>query len=93
MNRKTRSGKGDVDDERDAREARGHGDLIALALVVRSLLQPATAHLGTPGHLWTEHLRSKADLRYLQNTKVHVSAHFTLGAAADLTVTEPCPSG
>jgi hypothetical protein len=54
---------------------------------------PATAHLGTPSHLWSEHVRPRADARYLQNTHVFVSGVFTLGIAADLTVTRLCPAG
>lgn len=67
--------------------------LLAVVLVVGSLLQPATAHIGSPGHLWTQHLRGRADLRYLQNTKVYVSPQFSLGALADSSVTRLCPSG
>ena len=44
--------------------------VLAVVVLIGSWLQPATAHLGAPGHLWTEHLRARADLRYLQNTKV-----------------------
>jgi len=55
--------------------------------------QPAVGHIGTVGHLWREHIRPKADARYLQNTKVDVSAPFTLGALGDDTVTELCPAG
>jgi hypothetical protein len=67
--------------------------VLALVLIVGLSLQPATAHLGTPGHLWTRHLRQKADLRYLQDTRVYVSPQFTLGSLADLTVTRLCPAG
>jgi hypothetical protein len=58
-----------------------------------SLLQPATAHIGKPRHLWFEHLRPLADPRYLQETHVFVTPTFTLGIAADLTVTKKCPKG
>ncbi len=67
--------------------------VLGAVFVVGSLLQPATAHLGAPGHLWTAHLRSKADVRYLQNTKVYVSPEFSLAALADGSVTRLCPTG
>jgi hypothetical protein len=41
------------------------GAVLGLVFVVGSWLQPAAAHVGTPGHLWTQHPRPKADLRYL----------------------------
>jgi hypothetical protein len=69
------------------------GAVLGVAIVVGSWLQPASAHIGTPGHLWTKHLRPKADLRYLQNSKVYVSPEFSLGALADLSVTRLCPPG
>jgi hypothetical protein len=69
------------------------GAVLGLVFVVGSWLQPAAAHVGTPGHLWTQHPRPKADLRYLQNSKVYVSPEFTLGILADLSVTRLCPSG
>jgi hypothetical protein len=68
------------------------GVVLGIVLVAGSLLQPATAHIGTPGHLWTQHLRRVADTRYLQTTNVYVSTEFSLGALADLTVTRLCPS-
>jgi hypothetical protein len=67
--------------------------VLAGILVVGLLLQPATAHIGTPNHLWGTHLRPKADARYLQTTNVYVSAEFTLGASANLTVDRMCPPG
>jgi hypothetical protein len=69
------------------------GAVLVVAFVVVSWLQPAAAHVGTPGHLWTHHLRPKADLRYLQNSKVYVSPEFTLGILANLSVTRLCPPG
>jgi hypothetical protein len=69
------------------------GVVLGVAFVVGSLLQPAAAHVGTPGHLWTTHLRPRADQRYLQNSDVFVSPGFSLGALADLSVTRLCPSG
>jgi hypothetical protein len=41
------------------------GAVLGLVFVVGSWLQPAAAHVGTPGHLWTQHPRPRADLRYL----------------------------
>jgi hypothetical protein len=67
--------------------------LLGLVMVIGSWLTPATAHIGTPSHLWTEHIRPRADLRYLQNTHVYVSTAFSLGSLADLTVTRLCPRG
>jgi hypothetical protein len=69
------------------------GAVLGVAIVVGSWLQPAAAHIGTPSHLWTHHLRPKADLRYLGNSNVYVSSDFSLGALADLAVTRLCPSG
>ncbi len=69
------------------------GALLGVMFVIGSWLQPAAAHIGTPGHLWGQHLRPKADLRYLQNSNVYVSPVFSLGAVADLSVTHLCPSG
>lgn len=69
------------------------GVVLGVMFVIGSWLQPAAAHLGTPGHLWSQHLRSKADVRYLQNSFVYVSPTFSLGALADLSVTRLCPSG
>jgi hypothetical protein len=69
------------------------GAVLGVAIVVGSWLQPAAAHIGTPGHLWTQHLRPRADLRYLQNSKVYVSPEFSLGALADLSITRLCPPG
>jgi hypothetical protein len=67
--------------------------VLGVVIVVGSWLQPAAAHLGTPRHLWTQHLRPLADQRYLQNTNVYISPEFSLGILADLTVTRLCPSG
>jgi hypothetical protein len=67
--------------------------VLGIVVVVGLWLQPATAHDGTPNHLWTTHVRPKADLRYLQNTRVYVSPQFSLGALADQTVTQLCPDG
>jgi hypothetical protein len=76
---------------------RGRSGAVATALGIVVLvawsLQPATAHLGSPVHLWTEHIRPKADERYLRNTNVFVSAPFTLVALDDATVTRMCPAG
>jgi hypothetical protein len=74
---------------------RAVGSMLALAgiLVVGLFLQPATAHVGTPKHLWTTHLRPLADARYLQNSNVYVSTEFTLLAGANLTVDRLCPAG
>jgi hypothetical protein len=69
------------------------GTVLGMVFVVGSWLQPAAAHTGTPSHLWTQHLRPKADLRYLQNSSVYVSPGFSLGALADLSVTRRCPAG
>lgn len=69
------------------------GAVLGVVFVVGSWLQPATAHIGAPGHLWTQHLRPKGDLRYLQNSNVYVSPEFSLGALADLSVTRLCPPG
>lgn len=67
--------------------------VLAVVVLIGSWLQPATAHPGAPGHLWTDHLRARADLRYLQNTKVYVSPQFSIAALSDATVTRLCPSG
>lgn len=67
--------------------------VLGVVIVVGSWLQPAAAHVGTPGHLWTQHLRPLADQRFLQNSSVYVSPAFSLGALADLSVTRLCPSG
>jgi hypothetical protein len=69
------------------------GAVLGVVFVIGSWLQPAAAHVGTPGHLWNQHLRPRADLRYLQNSAVYVSPVFSLGALADLSVTRLCPSG
>jgi hypothetical protein len=69
------------------------GAALGLPLLVGWWLQPATAHIGTSSHLWNQHLQRPADVRYLQNTNVYVSAQFSLGALADITVTRLCPSG
>ena len=69
------------------------GAVLGVVIVVGSWLQPAAAHVGTPGHLWTQHLRPRADRRYLQNSNVYVSPEFSVGALADLSVTRLCPSG
>jgi len=69
------------------------GAVLGVAFVVGSWLQPVAAHISTPRHLWTQHVRPKADLRYLQNSNVYVSPEFTLGILADLSVTRLCPSG
>ena len=67
--------------------------VLGIVVLVGSWLQPATAHIGAPGHLWTAHLRPKADVRYLQNTKVYVSPVFTVTALSDGSVTRLCPTG
>jgi hypothetical protein len=67
--------------------------VLGVVIVVGSWLQPAAAHVGTPVHLWTQHLRPLSDGRYLQNSNVYVSPEFSLGALADLSVTRLCPSG
>ena len=66
---------------------------VALLVAIAWSLQPATADIGTPNHLWSRHLRSKADARYLRNTKVFVSPTFTLGALAADEFTVDCPTG
>jgi hypothetical protein len=76
------------------RGGKGTVVLILAGVIVGWLtFQPAIGHLGTPRHLWIEHIRPKADARYLRNTKVFVSVPFTLGALADDTVTKLCPAG
>jgi len=65
---------------------------LGVVIIVGSRLEPAAAHVGTPHHFWTQHLRPLADQRYLQNTNVYVSPEFSLRALADLTVTRLCPS-
>jgi hypothetical protein len=67
--------------------------VLLIAVVVGLWLQPATAHIGTPTHLWTRHLRQQANQLYLQNTHVYVSPQFSLGSLADQTVTRLCPVG
>jgi hypothetical protein len=66
---------------------------VGLLVVLGWSLQPASAHIGTPSHLWTQHLRSMADARYLQNTRVFVSSAFTVGALGDHEETVDCPAG
>jgi len=67
--------------------------VLGITALVGTWLQPATAHIGTPTHLWAAHLRQKANPLYLQNTKVYVSPQFSVDALADLTVTRACPLG
>ena len=67
--------------------------VVGLAIVSLSSLQPVAAHVGTPAHLWTQHIKPRADTRYLQNTKVFVSDEVSLGALADVTATLLCPAG
>ena len=67
--------------------------VLGVLFVMGSWLLPATAHIGTPTHLWKQHLRPRADARYLQNTRVYVTPAFSIGALADLTVTRACPAG
>lgn len=67
--------------------------VLGVVIVVGSWLQPAGAHVGTPRHVWNQHIRSLADQRYLQNSSVYISPAFSLGTLADLTVTRLCPSG
>jgi hypothetical protein len=67
--------------------------LVLGAIVIVGLwLQPATAHIGTVSHLWTQHIRPKADARYLENTKVYVTS-FSIGAGANVTADSDCPEG
>jgi len=69
------------------------GAVLGVVFVIGSWLQPAAAHIGTPGHLWSQHLRPRADLRYLRNSAVFVSPVFSLSALADISVSRLCPSG
>jgi hypothetical protein len=67
--------------------------VLGVATIALSWIQPASAHLGSPEHLWKAHLEPLADARYLQDTHVFVSREFTLGIAADLVATRRCPTG
>ena len=66
---------------------------LAILVAIAWSLQPATADIGTPTHLWKEHLRQRADARYLRTTRVYVSPVFTLSAVGDDDVTVACPAG
>lgn len=67
--------------------------LCVVGVAVGLSVQPATAHLGTPFHLWRDHIKPAADDRYLQGTNVVVSPTFSLGPLGDITVTKLCPVG
>jgi len=69
------------------------GVALGVVFLVGTWLQPATATIGTPTHLWKQHVRPRADARYLQNTSVYVTPAFSIDGLADLTVTRACPGG
>ena len=63
------------------------------ALLSAALITPAIAHNGSVAHLWQKHVKPKADVRYLQNTKVYVSETVSVAAAYTVTATVDCPVG
>ncbi|MGH2656579.1 MAG: hypothetical protein ACRDIZ_07770 [Actinomycetota bacterium] len=42
----------------------GRGTAVLAAVILATIVLPATAHVGTPRHEWNKHLRKVADLRY-----------------------------
>jgi hypothetical protein len=57
-------------------------------LLGAALITPALAHYGTLGHLWKEHIRPKADARYVQQAHLKaVGKARDYDAAGGITVT------
>lgn len=81
--------------ERTGRGPRWRAALLILAgtVIGALLISPASGHVSTPGHLWKTHIRPKADTRYLQNSKVWVSASQTVNASSTKTADANCPAG
>jgi hypothetical protein len=68
--------------------------ILAAGIAVGAVLfaTPAASHIGSVAHLWNEHIKPKADARYLQNTKTVVdSAAVNAGSFNSLQV--DCPAG
>jgi hypothetical protein len=73
---------------------RGAGLLVLAVLLVGAFVMPATGHVTkSVPHLWTSHIRPRADVRYLQNTKVIVSATASVAALGNQSATVDCPAG
>lgn len=72
----------------------------ALALVLVGvmvglfLLAPASAHIGTPKHLWKTHIKPKTDARYVQDKIFYRrSAQQSVGVGLFDAVNVSCPPG
>jgi hypothetical protein len=60
------SGRMGVKEMRERRRliSAGLATLMLIGLIIGAMFTPAVAHIGTPAHLWNEHLRPRADARY-----------------------------
>jgi hypothetical protein len=70
--------------------------LVATGAVIGAVMlaTPAGAHVGgTVGHLWNDHIKPKADARYLQNTVRVVQSGGTVAAGSFDSQTVDCPAG
>jgi hypothetical protein len=68
--------------------------LLAGILIGLFLLAPVAAHVGgSVGHLWRQHLRPKADARYLHFVQTVESGPITIGANGVEEAVAFCPFG
>jgi hypothetical protein len=68
--------------------------VLALGVAIGAVLfaTPAASHIGSVSHLWSDHIKPKADARYLQNTKVVISSGTANNGQHDVTIVD-CPAG
>jgi hypothetical protein len=69
--------------------------VLALGIAIGTMMvaTPAGAHVGgTVGHLWNDHIKPKADARYLQNTKTLIVSDTVTDGNFDVS-TVTCPAG
>ena len=64
--------------------------LIVGALIATALISPVGAHVGgTVSHLWSKHIRPKADARYLKKNKASGVSSVTNPAALSISTVTP----
>lgn len=67
---------------------------VGVTIGIAMVATPAGAHVGgTVGHLWNDHIKPKADARYLQNTIVITKTSGSITPGNFGSARADCPSG
>lgn len=68
--------------------------IVGLVIGVAMMATPAIGHVGgTVSHLWSQHIKPKADARYLQNTIVVTETSGSITPGNFGTARADCPAG